>query len=53
MNSNKKLLTIIMILLVMCTGISISYAFFKVASSNNIANSTATINGANYVCHFS
>ena len=47
MNSNKKLLTIIMILLVMCTGISISYAFFKVASSNNIANSTATINGAN------
>ncbi len=47
MNSNKKLLTIIMILLVMCTGISISYAFFKVASSNNNANSTATINVAN------
>ena len=47
MNSNKKILTIIMILLVICTGISISYAFFKVASSNNNANSTATINGAN------
>ena len=30
----------------MCTGISISYAFFKVASSNNNANSTVTINGA-------
>ena len=46
MNSNKKILTIILILLVMCTGISISYAFFKVASSNNKANSTVTINGA-------
>ena len=46
MNSNKKILTIIIMLLVMCTGISISYAFFKVASSNNNANSTVTINGA-------
>ena len=46
MNSNKKTLTAILILLVMCTGISISYAFFKVASSNNNANSTVTINGA-------
>ena len=46
MNSNKKTLTVILILLVMCTGISISYAFFKVASSNNKANSTVTINGA-------
>ena len=46
MNSNKKTLTAILILLVMCTGISISYAFFKVASSNNKANSTVTINGA-------
>ena len=46
MNSNKKTLTAILLLLVMCTGISISYAFFKVASSNNNANSTVTINGA-------
>ena len=46
MNSNKKTLTAILILLVMCTGISISYAFFKVASSNNNANSSVTINGA-------
>ena len=46
MNSNKKTLTVILILLIMCTGISISYAFFKVASSNNKANSTVTINGA-------
>ena len=46
MNSNKKTLTAILILLVMCTGISISYAFFKVVSSNNKANSTVTINGA-------
>ena len=46
MNSNKKILTVILILLTMCTGISISYAFFKVASSNNKANSTVTINGA-------
>ena len=30
----------------MCTGISISYAFFKVASSNNNANTNVTINGA-------
>ena len=47
MNSNKKLLTIITILLVLCTCISVSYAFFKVASSNNNANSSVTINGAN------
>ena len=47
MNSNKKTLTAILILLVMCTGISISYAFFKVASSNNNANTNVTINGAN------
>ena len=46
MNSNKKTLTTILILLVMCTGISISYAFFKVASSNNNANTNVTINGA-------
>ena len=46
MNSNKKMLTVILILLVMCTGISISYAFFKVASSNNNANTNVTINGA-------
>ena len=46
MNSNKKRLTAILILLVMCTGISISYAFFKVASSNNNANTNVTINGA-------
>lgn len=46
MNSNKKILTAILILLVMCTGISISYAFFKVASSNNNANTNVTINGA-------
>mgnify|MGYP004459619909 CR=1 FL=1 len=46
MNSNKKTLTAILILLVMCTGISISYAFFKVASSNNKANTNVTINGA-------
>ena len=45
MNNNKKSLTVILILLVMCTGISISYAFFKVASSNNNANSNVTING--------
>ena len=30
----------------MCTGISISYTFFKVASSNNNANTNVTINGA-------
>lgn len=30
----------------MCTGISISYAFFKVASSNNNVNTNVTINGA-------
>ena len=30
----------------MCTGISISYAVFKVASSNNNANTNVTINGA-------
>ena len=30
MNTNKKLLLIITFLLIMCTGISISYAFFKV-----------------------
>ena len=30
----------------MCTGISISYAFFKVASSNNNTNTNVTINGA-------
>ena len=47
MNSNKKLLTIITILLVLCTCISVSYAFFRVASSNNNANSGVTINGAN------
>ena len=47
MNSNKKLLTIITILLVLCTCISVSYAFFRVASSNNNANSSVTINGAN------
>ena len=46
MNSNKKTLTAILILLVMCTGISISYAFFKVASCNNNANTNVTINGA-------
>ena len=46
MDKNKKYLIIITLLLVMCTGISISYAFFKVASSNNKANSTVTINGA-------
>ena len=46
MDKNKKYLIIITLLLVMCTGISISYAFFKVASSNNNANSTVTINGA-------
>ena len=46
MNSNKKTLTAILILLVMCTGISISYAFFKVASSNNNVNTNVTINGA-------
>ena len=46
MNSNKKTLTAILILLVMCTGISISYTFFKVASSNNNANTNVTINGA-------
>ena len=46
MNSNKKILTAILILLIMCTGISISYAFFKVASSNNNANTNVTINGA-------
>ena len=47
MNSNKKLLTIITILLVLCTCISASYAFFRVASSNNNANTNVTINGAN------
>ena len=47
MNSNKKLLTIITILLVLCTCISASYAFFRVASSNNNANSSVTINGVN------
>ena len=46
MDSNKKTLTTILILLVMCTGISISYAFFKVASSNNNANTNVTINEA-------
>ena len=46
MNRNKKILTAILVLLVMCTGISISYAFFKVASSNNGANTNVTINGA-------
>ena len=46
MDWNKKYLIIITLLLVMCTGISISYAFFKVASSNNKANSTVTVNGA-------
>ena len=30
----------------MCTGKSISYAFFKVAGSNNNANTNVTINGA-------
>ena len=30
----------------MYTGISISYAFFKVASSNNNANTNVIINGA-------
>ena len=47
MNTNKKILLIITFLLIMCTGISISYAFFKVASSNNNANTNVTINGAN------
>ena len=47
MNTNKKMLLIITFLLIMCTGISISYAFFKVASSNNNANTNVTINGAN------
>ena len=47
MTTNKKILLIITFLLIMCTGISISYAFFKVASSNNNANSSVTINGAN------
>ena len=46
MNTNKKMLLIITFLLIMCTGISISYAFFKVASSNNNANTNVTINGA-------
>ena len=46
MDNNKKTLTAILILLVMCTEISISYAFFKVASSNNNANTNVTINGA-------
>ena len=46
-NTNKKILLIITFLLIMCTGISISYAFFKVASSNNNANTNVTINGAN------
>ena len=46
MNTNKKILLIITFLLIMCTGISISYAFFKVASSNNNANTNVTINGA-------
>ena len=46
MNRNKKILTAILVLLVICTGISISYAFFKVASSNNGANTNVTINGA-------
>ena len=45
-NTNKKILLIITFLLIMCTGISISYAFFKVASSNNNANTNVTINGA-------
>ena len=44
MNANKKILLIITFLLIICTGISISYAFFKVASSNNNANSNVTIN---------
>ena len=48
MNTNKKILLIITFLLIMCTGISISYAFFKVASSNNNANTNVTINGANF-----
>ena len=47
MNTNKKILLIITFLLIMCTGISISYAFFKVASSNNNANTNVTINGVN------
>ena len=47
MNTNKKILLIITFLLIMCTGISISYAFFKVASSNNNANTNVTINGTN------
>ena len=47
MSTNKKILLIITFLLIMCTGISISYAFFKVASSNNNANTNVTINGAN------
>ena len=47
MNTNKKILLIITFLLIMCTGLSISYAFFKVASSNNNANTNVTINGAN------
>ena len=46
MNTNKKILLIIIFLLIMCTGISISYAFFKVASSNNNANTNVTMNGA-------
>ena len=46
MSTNKKILLIITFLLIMCTGISISYAFFKVASSNNNANTNVTINGA-------
>ena len=46
MNTNKKMLLIITFLLIMCTGISISYAFFKVASSNNNANTNVTMNGA-------
>ena len=47
MNNNQKALTIIILLLIMCTGISISYAFFKVSSSNNKANTSVTVNGAN------
>ena len=47
MSTNKKILLIITFLLIMCTGISISYAFFKVASSNNNANTNVTINGVN------
>ena len=43
MNTNKKILLIITFLLIMCTGISISYAFFKVASSNNNANTNVNI----------